>query len=142
LFTQIFCSSVLTYVRYSHVDDQVSGLLPTENTGHICLRSNSELLSLSASFIGSLSTTLLNPFDVKYDVLLRRWTQHQSLVELEMQFMTNKVQAEALVELDSMMQRFVTEGAFEETKMDIYKKKRDPGTSLRKVTTESLLIRC
>ncbi|KAH6681135.1 hypothetical protein F5X68DRAFT_263480 [Plectosphaerella plurivora] len=51
----------------------------------------SRMLSLRGSFMRSLYKTVFNPFSVRYDTLMKRWDQHEQLVELEMQLLFSEV---------------------------------------------------
>ncbi|KAH7308642.1 hypothetical protein B0I35DRAFT_442341 [Stachybotrys elegans] len=73
-------------------------------------RQRSKFLFLRGSFVHSLSRSLFSPFDVRYDSLLRRWDQHQKLVELEMELLANKEQTDTLLKVESMLGQFIIEG--------------------------------
>lgn len=71
-------------------------------------------LSLRGSFLSSLPNTLLNPFHVRYDTLLKRWEQHFKIVELEMAVLWGTEQIEAADKIDVILKKFGQVGMFED----------------------------
>ncbi|KAH8901103.1 hypothetical protein GQ53DRAFT_835048 [Thozetella sp. PMI_491] len=77
-------------------------------------RKRSSNLSLNGSFLRSLSLTLSNPFTVKFDTLIKRWTHHQKLLELELSVVSNAECTDALADIREMLGKFAVRGIFEE----------------------------
>jgi hypothetical protein len=61
-----------------------------------------------------LPSTLLNPFHVRYDTLLKRWDQHSKLVELEMAVLAGTQQMETAERIEMILMQFVEVGMFED----------------------------
>jgi hypothetical protein len=59
-------------------------------------------MRLRGSFVHSLNW---QPFDVRYDVLLRRWKEHRELMDLEMRVSSQMEQIEASRKLEEMLRR-------------------------------------
>jgi hypothetical protein len=57
-------------------------------------------MRLKGSFVHSLNW---QPFDVRYDVLLRRWEKHQELMDLEMRVSSQVEQIESAGKLEEML---------------------------------------
>jgi len=113
--TRICCSFPLMSAKSCLANDPVSllflGVTVVVNFSLVwCL----EFLSLGGSFLGSLPSTLLNPFHVRYDTLLKRWDQHYKLVELEIALLAGRQQMEATERIEMILMKFIQVGMFED----------------------------
>lgn len=55
----------------------------------------------------------MNPLNVRYDTLLKRWDQHYKLVELEIALLTGRQQMEAAERIEMILMKFIQVGMFE-----------------------------
>ncbi|KAH6889381.1 hypothetical protein B0T10DRAFT_51746 [Thelonectria olida] len=90
-------------------------------------RKRSVFMSLRGSFMPLLSKTLLNPFHLRYSTLMRRWDQHQRILDLELRLWTDHEQMGAAQRIEDMLRDFVRVGAFEDTTSSEYQQNQDPG---------------
>lgn len=107
-------SFVSIYVKYFLASDPVRLLLSTSSFHSSNCLYIAGFLSIRGSFIHSLYKTSLNPFNVRYDVLLRRWDEHQRLVELEISTCTGMEQLETAEKIDRILKKFSEKEMFED----------------------------
>lgn len=62
----------------------------------------------------SLYKTAFNPFSVRYDTLMKRWDQHEQLVELEMKLLVGVDQMECHEKINLILNKFSEVGLFED----------------------------
>jgi hypothetical protein len=62
----------------------------------------------------SLYKTAFNPFSVRYDTLMKRWDQHEQLVQLEMQLLMGVDQMECVEKINLILNKFSEVGLFED----------------------------
>lgn len=60
----------------------------------------------------SISPLFTHPFNVRFETLLKRWTEHQQLVELEIALMSNSQQIDVSERIEEMLRKFITANAF------------------------------
>lgn len=75
----------------------------------------------------SLYKASLNPFNVRFDTLLKRWEQHQQLFELEMAALGSMEQMEATEKISIILNKLTEVGMFE---TEQHKTWRSPGKSI------------
>ena len=71
-------------------------------------------LSLRGSFLSSLPSTLVNPFHVRYDTLLKRWEQHHKIMQLEISVLSGLELLENRNRIDLILKKFNEVGMFED----------------------------